>query len=508
MKRSLCIGILKLTPTWKALLDQIGVCYEEVKPERLNIQTYSAVIVNRSVNGDHSPQIREYLKSGGNVVLINDDHGFFPDKSFSKIFSKRLRSDLNLNGFQHIPHLDLFTTIKTTGKATLSDALRFKKVMKGNVVFMGFDPAERLFDHRYIRKSFPSHFGQDPDEIVSRVSKGRVSDLFLQVLKEIHFSSHLPFIRKWTSPKEKPVFCFRIDSDYGDQIQMDKVYRLLRKHHLKATWFLHVQAHEDWLSHFSEYKDQEIALHGYRHGTGRSKKKVQENISKGLNKLNDSGFEVTGFCAPYGIYNVALEESLKQFDFTYTSEFTYAYDSLPMITPIDSLQIPIHPICTGSLNRKGYSTDEMKAYFLDMMDQKLRTYEPVIFYHHPMQAGLKLFDTVFGEANKRSLTNLTFREFSEFWKKRDKTTFRASFDGQSGQIEKISDTSTLFEVSFRHGDSQLIKGENSVFVPTNKPTIQYEYPERNNAMISSTSFIQKLKLLKTSILDFRNRERL
>ena len=508
MKRSLCIGIINLTPAWQALLDQIGVWYEEVKPERLNFQTYSALIVNRSVNRDHFPQIREYLKSGGNVVLVNDDHGFFPDKSFRNIFTKRLRSDLNLNGFKHIPHLDLYSTIISTGRTTLSDALRFKNVMKGNVVFLGFDPAERLFDYKYLRQPFPSHSGQDPDEIVNRVSKGRVSDLFLHVLKEIHFRSNLPFIRKWTSPKEKPVFCFRIDSDYSDQIHLDKVYRLLRKHHIKATWFLHVQAHEDWLSHFSEYKDQEIALHGYRHGTGRSKKKVQDNISKGLNKLHDTGFEVAGFCAPYGIYNKALEESLKQFNFCYTSEFTYAYDSLPLITPNDNLQIPIHPICTGSLNRKGYSTEKMKAYFLDMMDQKLRTYEPVIFYHHPMQAGLKLFDSVFRETNERSLTNLTFKEFSEFWRKREDTIFSASFDGQSGQIENISDTSTLFEVSFRHGASQMIKGASSVFVPTYKPTIQYEYPERNNEMISSTRFIQKLKLFKTSILDFRNRERL
>lgn len=508
MKHSLCIGIINLSPAWRTLLDQIGVWYEEIQSDNFLFQTYSLVIVNSSGTGKHSAQIREYLKSGGNVILINDDYGFFPDKKFRKVFLTRLQNDLTLNGFQHIPYLDLYTTSKTTNKATLSGILKLKKVRKGYVVFIGFDPAERLLDREYLRKPFPSLSGNNPDEIVSRASKGHVSDLFLQVIKEIHFKSNLPFIRKWTSPSIKPVFCFRIDSDYSDRTNLDKVYQFIKNHQIKATWFLHVQAHQEWLSYFDDYKGQEIALHGYRHGIACSKKKVSKNISRGLDKLKESGFEVAGFCAPYGIYNKTLEKSLNQLDFTYTSEFTFAYDSLPLRTSINALQIPIHPICTGSLQRKGYTADDMATYFLDSLNIKINLHEPVIFYHHPMQPGLELFAKVFRVVNKRSLINLTFKEFADFWIKREQTSFEATFENGTGHIKKVPDNMILFEVSFRHGASHLISGEDPFFNVEKKPTIQYYYPKRSKYTVSEPSFIEKLNLLKTSMLDYKNRERL
>lgn len=508
MKRSLCIGIYNLTPSWEALLDQIGVWYKKITTGQDLYESYSTIIVNKAANKEQLYEIRNYLNQGGNVVFVKYDHGFMPDKTFEPQYLTRIYNDLNLESFRHIPYLDIYSTAQTTGQPYLSGSMSFKKIMRGNTAYIGFDPAELLFRTDYTRKSFDISFKDAPDEIVSKVSKGKVSDLFIQILREIHFRSELPFIRKWTSPKERPVFCYRIDSDYGDMDKIDEIHSLLDQYKLKASWFLHVEAHESWLDHFHGFSDQEIALHGYKHGTSRSEQKIIDNIRDGLEKLSEEGLHVSGFCAPYGIYNYALERVLNKIDFKYSSEFTFAYDSLPLKSSDKLLQIPIHPICTGSLNRKEYTIEEMHAYFNEVFERKLARNEPVIFYHHPMQPGLELFESIYKKVREENLTNLTFEEFADFWYKRDHCSFEAYYKSETGLLENVSDNSMLFEVSYNHSYSQLIGPKESGFDLGNKQEVVYSNIQTNVYTNHDAGFIEKLKLIKTSILDYKNRERL
>jgi len=506
--RDLCIGILDLNTAWKVVLDQLGVWYEEVNFKKDLHSSYSVIIINAVALDKKSHLLKRYLSQGGNLIFSGQDYSYFPEISFKWTYKKRVYNDLSLKGFQHIPYLDLHSRVKMASNEGIKGLIRFKRIMNGNVAYLGFDPAERISATGFVRKPFNSTIGAQPDEIVSKVSKGYVYELFLQVLKEIHFRNELPFVRKWTSPEEKPVFCFRIDSDYSDKSHIDKIYDLLDTFDIKATWFLHVRAHEEWLTHFKTLNNQEIALHGYRHGTSRSEKKVRENISLGLDQLSESGFEVSGFCSPYGIYNEALKKSLHNFDFKYTSEFTYAYDSLPLCSTDNTLQIPIHPICTGSLIRRAYTIDEMYKYFKMVMDQKLSRHLPVIFYHHPLQPGLKVFESIFQNVKKEGLTNLTFEEFANFWEERNKCTFKASYDGANGHLNHVTNQSQLFEISFQHNSSQLLNGNNQAFNFASEQSIQYHYPENKKVTYPEPGLIKKLKLLKTSTFDYRNRERL
>lgn len=508
MKRSLCIGILELTPAWISLLDQLGVWYQKVSPETENFNDFSLIIANKTPTNAHISKLKNYLRQGGNVIFINDDLGFFPDKRFERKYLKRVPNDLKLDGFEHIPYLDLYTEVKTKGGLKISDLVVFKKVMSGQVAYIGFNPAELLFQTRYSRKQFVSSFTKNPDEIVNKVSKGLVSDFFLQIIKGIHFKSNLPFIRKWTSPEIKPVFCFRIDSDYSDEKHIKNVYSLLKRHEIHGTWFLHVKAHEEWLSHFNDLEGQEIALHGYRHGTSRSKNKVINNISKGLKKLTNLGFNINGYCAPYGIYNRALEKALGEFEFKYTSEFTFAYDAYPIKYKREELQIPIHPICTGSLMRRGFSEEEMLSYFNEILERKLARFESVIFYHHPLQSGLNIFDSLFDRINETGLVNLSFEQYADFWSHREKCTFKAYSLDDKVHLANVSDDTQLFEVSFNHRSSQLITSAHTIIDVETGQNIQYNLGHSVEDSNDSLGITDKLRLIKTSILDYRNRERL
>ena len=507
--RRLCIGVINLTFGWESLLDQLGVWYEEVNPECTLINEYSVLILNES--GSISKEsIDTFLVAGGAILEAPDVRLYFEP---SDITTRKVGTLINENRsspFERIPFIDINREVQLhNSKTHFRGLIEFKQVANGTACFLGFQPDELLLDARWARKRFFYKGNTNPDEIVSKVSKKEITDLLSSALKELHYLQGLPFINKWTSPTEKPVFAFRIDSDYGDKESIEAVYKLAQKHQVPMTWFLHVEAHEGWLDYFTEFENQEIALHGYEHGTSNSYENVFHNIETGLQLLRDEGFNPTGFCAPYGIWNNTLKEVLCRHEFIYTSEFTTGYDALPYSLDFElPLQIPIHPICTGSLSRKRVPGSEMVTYFEQVLSNKISSFEPVIFYHHPLQKGLEVWDQIFEKATQSELTKLTFGQYADFWKQRSESNFEAHFDSVSGTLKVNSNSDIFAQASKNHKGFSLIKLSETDINLESLST--YEYGE---SYLPSKEEIEemrgnKLSLLKTSFLDWKNRKRL
>ncbi|GAB5408758.1 MAG: hypothetical protein BalsKO_11230 [Balneolaceae bacterium] len=512
--KHLCIGIIELTTGWKIILDQIGAWYKEVDFDCELASNYSVIIINQSVSGDKEEQLLKYNDNGGSILESSNGDLFSHARFTSKKKVKRLINTGTIPFLDHIPFLDVFGEAELyNGQDNFDGIIDFEKHEQGIVCNLGIEPGKLITDNSYSRKRFLFKQNMHPDELVSNVSKGTLIDLVLCVLKELHFQQRLPFVCKWTSPKEQPVFTFRVDSDYGDQKSVTKLQEVGNEHEVPITWFLHTEAHEDWLSLFKGFKDSEIALHGYEHGSSSSYEHVFNNIERGLQLLKDVRFNPKGFCAPYGIWNDALAEVLQKFEFEYTSEFSFGYDSNPLPSvhknkELDSLQIPTHPICTGSLNRKKATVKEMKDYFLGVMDNKLARYQPIIFYHHPLQPGTALWNDVFNKVNELKLTKLSFSEYAEFWKQRLKSGFEASINPETKELVfKGTPENLLIQISQNHIAFELIKANEDQEIKscgefnyhtTSKPTKE-EIEQLSSA---------KLQLLKTSILDWKNRKRL
>jgi len=511
MKRRLCIAIQKRTPDWDAILNYLGVWFEEIDYNKPLAQYYSVIILNDHPKPDQVELLKTYLNNSGSILEVKDNL-LSTKKSETKNSSvQTLARNTPHESFEHISFVDLFADVRLHKNSELFEGLiHFHEKEKGTIAFFGADVASLIQQSGYMRKRFFSSAGEHPDEIVSKVSKHQLLELFAATLKELHYRQELPFISKWTSPTEKPVFGFRIDSDFGDQKSIDDLYEVLKRHDIAGTWFLHVEAHEEWLNHFKELENQEIALHGYRHGSSSSYQKTIKNIESGEERLHEAGIEFNGFCAPYGIWNQALEQSLTKKSFVYSSEFTFAYDGYP-VEPAGGnlpLQIPIHPICTGSLNRRRYSSSDMEAYFEQVLNQKLGRFEPVFFYHHPLQPGLEVIDTIFEKVRSLSFENLTFSEYTEFWKQRKEFTLNAWLDDDKLKIQSDSDQNLFLKVSTSVGGFNLIDNfAGSIDLPK---TPKYKYS--NSYLLESEQVHElrkkDLRLLKTSLLDWKNRIRL
>ena len=513
--KKLCIGIIELTPGWKSILDQIGVWYKEITEFDDLLASYSVIIINNTVSEEVEHELHVFNDAGGSILETPDGDTFSHARFTVTRKVKSIINNGNIPFLDHISHLDIYAEAHLyNGQTNFDGLIDFEKIEKGIVCNLGVNPDELIASNEYIRKRFYFKKDKHPDELVSKVSKDTLIDLITSLLKELHFQQGLPFACKWISPKEKPVFAFRIDSDFGDKESIESLYRIGKAHKIPMTWFLHVQAHEDWLNLFRDLEGQEIALHGYEHGTSTSYEHVFNNIEKGLQLLKDTGLTPEGFCVPYGIWNETLADVLRKFEFNYSSEFTVVYDGLPFY-PIhngeetDTLQIPIHPICTGSLNRKDVSFEEMSEYFTEIMSQKLNRHHNVVFYHHPLQPGTEIWNDIFSKVNDLGLTKLSFTDYASFWKKRIDTPFTVSIETENNALSFTGDLGDLhIQISNSHTSFELIKANDDNEITSSG---EFKYHEESKKLTESQIKElkdDKLQLIKTSLLDWKNRIKL
>ncbi|MBO6621168.1 MAG: DUF2334 domain-containing protein [Balneola sp.] len=511
MNRNLCTGLISPSSFLLSLLDSIGIWYEEIDFEKDLFSNYSTLIYEGSkLTSDKKHQIFDFLSSGGCLLEISLDPSFFKTQ-ISKSFSKTVFNSSSQTEFDRISYLDIYSEWASSDESDLfSGLIDFQKHKSDsiNIGFIGLDLSSLPVASDYTRKQFISPFKVLPDEIVNKVSRDSLNDILELSLQKLFLQQKLPFIKKWNSPEPNPVFGFRIDSDFGSKESLTQIYRLLNSCHIQATWFLHVQEHEEYLSFFKSFNNQEIALHGYKHGYSSSASKIRQNIETGLNIMKQEGLKPNGFCTPYGIWNSGLEKVLSDYDFNYTSEFTTGYDCTPFFIPeSEYLQIAVHPVCTGSLSRKGYSEDQMEAYFFDIYEQRKNLFKPIFLYHHPMQKGLNLFQEVFERANSDNLTNITFDEYANFWRERNNLEFSASFNEGEIQIESNNPNQYLY-ITTSANKFDLIPSKTQRISKTSYSSFKYAYPSLPSFVESDKLHNNPLNLIKTNFLDWKNRQRL
>lgn len=506
MRKQLCIALISPSKALTSILDTIGVWYHTELSMPLIPQNYPLLILEKKPHLNSLIQdIQNYLDQGG-IILEITTHPNYYTKSVIQKYISRVINTSNEYGFDRISFLDLYSKVALSKNRTLFNGLiDIDYSPKANkIAFIGLDLPKLAANQKYCRKRFHSPYGQNPDEIVSSVQRDGVCDLVELSIQHIFLEQNLPFLKKWHSPTKNPVFSFRIDTDYGSQESLLEIYSLLSTHQLKATWFLHVEAHENWLDFFKSFKNQELALHGYKHGYSSSSNKIERNINEGLKLLNDAEITVEGYCVPYAIWNKGLQNTLTKFDFLYSSEFTRSYDALPFYDENNHLQIPIHPICTGSFSRIRYPEENIRQYFKYILDQKIQLWKPVIFYHHPLQYALSIFDDVFNSVNDSQLNNLTFTEFAHFWNRRKSTEVNFFLKDDVLHIESNNSDLPIYVSKTLNGFT-LIKANIEIPITDITSTFKYDTSSLPSAVEIEELSENKLQLIKTSLIDWKNR---
>ncbi len=466
----LSIGILSNEPGWEILLRQIGVHWKVISAsDELNPEHFSVIIVNIEPTSLQERTLEDYLVAGGAILSL----GSFVSRFGKSNLKNKYFSSLPPSQFDSCELLTM-TDIYSTG---VMDAASFKmahrypsvrKLGKGVLAVLPFHVNALMLDTRSKRKNF--YFPKDrlPNETVATVSKANLRKFVTGVLQFLHHEREIPFVHKWYFPQDRDsIFTFRVDSDQGSPAEVGDLHSLCQSRSIKTMWFIDTKSHEEWLSRFKDFSDQDVGIHCYEHMTYTSEEENLQNVLKALTLLNSQGIRPQGAAAPYGTWNTSMATVFEQIGAGFSSEFGLDYDDIPFFPFVSGkfspvLQLPIHPICVGSMRRTGYSAEEMKEYFLRLVDTKLMQREPLCLYHHPTHHHLNLFADVFDYIRSRNIENYSYPEYASWWRKRDETEWTHVFNRERDELiaQCVDQNSGVYwRIVFPGGEESIVNSE-------------------------------------------------
>jgi hypothetical protein len=457
---NLRVGMIGSSPGWEELLCQAGVPVLHPIPPGPPPGTFSALVVSRYIDGDEQAFVREYLRSGGGVLGSSVSLKGLLDQPG---ISFRL-SYVSPEAGSLLPGLSLLDVERTGSIPREANCLRTSEnvyavfageLLGGLAVVTPFDPGEAMEDFRAVERYFYARQERLPSERVSRVGKHELLHFVKRALEYLHHGRGLPFASLSPFPTGAvSVSASRIDTDNGTPEEIDELYRISSESEVPFTWFVDAGSHRTWLGRFAEMERQEIGLHCFDHRIYLDAAKDEENIHRGLSAMNEAGLAPSSFAAPFGFWSPDLGRAIDRSGFRYSSEFAWAYDSLPHY-PVNrggryaTLQIPVHPIAIGSMRRSGFSPAQMSQYFRDVVAQKLSRREPLFFYHHPGHRHWDVVRDLCDHLRSTGARPVTLGEYAAWWSARRalRPVFRLDGDSVITSNEDLAQGTGECEVS-------------------------------------------------------------
>lgn len=444
MNQRLTIGVDAVEPGLFLLLEQLGVAFEEIGDWGVvSAADYAVIIITRAVDAGREAAVARYLAGGGSVLetgaWLHRLRGAPIKRRWVDSIAPAPQDDL----FGDVWLVDIERAVRHYADADhLRGLVACREFGGGAIASVPFSPAALFTDSGRRRKRFDAGTEIAPDEIVARVAKGELRRVFERALQWLHEARGLPLLHRWRFPGEaESLFAYRIDSDYGTREQIEALHAAAERCAMPMTWFLHVAAHRPWLALFTTFERDEIGLHCVRHRTFETYEENAANIAEGLRLMEEMPLHPKGFAAPNGFWNRNLARAVADAGFDYASEFSLDYDNFPLVPnlpgPVESgasgpvLQIPIHPVCIGSLRRAKVPADAMQRYFRRTIDRMLHLREPAILYHHPGHEEWDVMEDSMRHARDRGAHPTTMGAYARWWRRRGLVRFEATLAGDA-----------------------------------------------------------------------------
>ncbi|MGA7160565.1 MAG: polysaccharide deacetylase family protein [Bacteroidota bacterium] len=470
---NLTIGILHYEAGWEILFRQIGVNWRSISAsDELSPDNFSAIVVNVPPTSLQEHSLEKYLDEGGAILALGRGAEPFISSRLKKKYFTSILPSL-LGNFIPSEMLDIYASgIMDINSFNQSHQLStVHRIGQGILVVIPFNVNALIIDTRSKRKNFFFEKKRLPGEVVATVSKGNLRRFVTAILQFLHHQREIPFVHKWYYPENREtIFTFRVDSDQGTPTDVDNLHALCDNHSIKTMWFVDTKSHEQWLSRFKYFGHQEIGIHCYDHLTYSSEDKNRQNFLKALSLLKSEGIDPKGVAAPYGTWNASVVSVFEEVGAGFSSEFGLDYDDLPFFPFVETkfspvLQLPIHPICVGSMRRAGYSNDEMKKYFFQLIDIKLAQREPLCLYHHPTHHHLDLFEDLFKYIRSKKIDNFSYSEYASWWRKRDETVWSFQYHKERNELTTHStnmNADVHWHIAFPNGEESIMSSEGIV----------------------------------------------
>jgi hypothetical protein len=416
-------------PAWQRLLTQEGVAFAVGLPD----DATAVLVLNRRPAWFEAGEIRRFMERGGGLLSEWDSASELLDLTVTPTRVRVILPDDSLF-FRCVGPVSVAGhAVRVAGAAIGSldgkaGAIAARQIGAGAAVVLPFALAASLTHSGATPREFRSPGPRQPYETVSRTDGGEVRRLVANCLRWLLFRRGLPYIHPPYTPFPRGAFGFRIDSDTCSSAGLRRAHSVVESAGARPTWFVNTGVHYDDLCWFGDLAraGRDIQLHCHQHRVFMDERRDYVNLQTGLEFMRKAGISVRGAAAPYGDWNVGLARAYASLGIDYSSEFSCAFDDLPFRPLLDGvespvLQIPVHPICTGSLAQARATMEEMTEYFTEYIRLQRARNEPCFLYEHPdaitrrgdllsqvVREGISIFDGA----------QMTMTEYAVWWRRR------------------------------------------------------------------------------------------
>lgn len=322
-------------------------------------------------------------------------------------------------------------------------AIVWQSVGKGGCWYTGIPFSELICAlGDTLRRTTPD---SDFTERITSVDK----HLLLRAMRELLIRSYgkrgLPYVYLHYYPGNyQSVFVFRVDIDgiYGDHLR--RISDAAKKAGIRVTFYTNKSLCEPEAERLRDIDpSHDIGCHADVHNLFTTQEENFRNVHDCRAWMKELGIDyTTGFVAPRGMWNFALNRALEEDGVTYTSDFGYAVFGLPFYpydhgTRMAVKQLPVDPFSTeravakaeeeGTALPEGSVTD----YFCRSVRRQAEAGLPVILYSHPQHFGLlaeETFPRLAEAVRALPLWHATMGELDAWWQKRDGADYAAFWE--------------------------------------------------------------------------------
>lgn len=350
-------------------------------------------------------------------------------------------------------------------------AVLARKVGSGTVVWTGLALTELLASSGDRLRRFSAY--SDVTERVASVDKAEVADALCWMLQAGFAAAGLPFVRAARFPDgAQSALVLRVDVDGLFGSRAGALAQIGSECGLDLSFFFNGSLAEEHPGEISDaFEAHDIGHHGYVHNVFDDVGTNVANLERGAEWVRRTiGREPSGFVAPRGLWNRALEEALLVTGHTRSGDFAFDFDSHPFRTSGGVLQIPVHPYSperavayAEDLGLSPPTPETVRNHYLAVLDHQSRRGRPVHLYGHPEVFGAMADDVlpqIARAAETAGLPSLTVSEYAGWWERREAAGMQLSADRSSGEVDVAFDGEPLVvEVLASDGFRVRLEGE-------------------------------------------------
>jgi hypothetical protein len=290
----------------------------------------------------------------------------------------------------------------------------------------GTDPFAALVDNRGDPRAW--QVGRwTLTERVGRVAKGSLRRTLLDRLRQAVTKAGGVWARLAPYPfPYRSAFNFRADLDEPVAADYARFARARRPLADCSTHFVSTAAYGDQPWVLDDLLRFDTQSHGHYHVIYRDAEANRRNIDRAHQILREAGFDLVGFAAPHGRWNVGLDDVLEGFGYLYSSDFQLGHDDFPFFPWRGDrfsqvLQVPIHPICEGLFLDAGVGDSRVIAdHLVEVVRARIDAGEPAFVYGHPERRLARFPEILAALAQAVSgdalLWRVTLTEFARWWR--------------------------------------------------------------------------------------------